>query len=76
MEESAQVEKMLKAGRIVSFEGVNNYCTIMAEGTEGVSLNTPDERCTWQARMPASVGFIFLALPILASWGPFLVFLC
>ena len=39
------------------------------------SLNTPDERCTCQVRMPGSMGFIFLALPILTPWGLFLVFL-
>ena len=38
---------------------------------EGGSLNTPDERCTCQVRMPGLVGFIFLALPILAPWGLF-----
>ena len=28
----------------------------------------PDERCTRQARMPGSVGFFFLALPVLVPW--------
>ena len=39
-------------------------------------LNTPDERCTCQARMPGSVGFFFLALPVLVPWEFFLVFFC
>ena len=38
------------------------------------SLNTPDERCTCQVRMAGSVGFLFLALPILTFWWFFLVF--
>ena len=41
----------------------------------GVSLNTPDERCTWQVRMLGLVGFIFLALPILVPWRIFWFFL-
>ena len=35
------------------------------------SLNTPNERCSSDA---GSVGFIFLALPILVPWGLFLIF--
>ena len=42
--------------------------------TWGGSLNTPDERCTCHVRRPGSVGFIFLALPVLAPWWLFLVF--
>ena len=38
------------------------------------SLNTPDERCTCQVRMAGSVGFLFLALPILTFWWFFLGF--
>ena len=34
----------------------------------------PRRHCTCQARMPGSVGFIFMALLILAPWGLFLVF--
>ena len=39
-----------------------------------VSLNTPDERCMCQVRMPCSVGAIFFTLPILAPWRFFGVF--
>ena len=42
---------------------------------EWVCLNTPDERCMCQVLMPGSVGFIFLILPILASWRFFWFFL-
>ena len=39
-----------------------------------VSLNTPDEHCMCQVRMPCSVGAIFLILPILSPWRLFLGF--
>ena len=38
------------------------------------SLNTADGRCTCHARMPGSVGFVFLALPVLVPWRLFLGF--
>ena len=50
-------------------------CTMRAlSGGFRVSLNTPDEHCTCQTRIPSSVGFIILALPILAPWELFVVF--